>query len=64
MPGSAEVVHPVPVDDVAGWATTLATTFLDDVAGDDHQRDIDALRRSWDGRRRWGARSERRHHPR
>ncbi len=52
-----EVVHPVHIDEVDGWASTLATTFLDDTSPEDHARLVNALRQSWDAERRWGARA-------
>lgn len=52
----AEIVHPLPADAVEGWAATMMTAFLGDASGEDFQRIVEILRRSWDPERRWGAR--------
>jgi predicted acetyltransferase len=53
-----EVVNPVPADQIRPWLTNLATTFLDDTAGEDFDRDVEAYRRDWFGDRSWGARAD------
>lgn len=52
-----EVVNPVPADEVRQWLTSLATTFLNDTAGDDFDRAVAAYRREWYPERTWGARA-------
>jgi len=51
-----EIVHPVPVEEVAGWVETMAITFLENPADEQHRNWIDTLRRDWLPDRFWGAR--------
>jgi predicted acetyltransferase len=53
---TVEIVHPVPVDDVAAWTKTMAVTFLENPAGDQHKNWIKSLQRDWLPDRFWGAR--------
>jgi predicted acetyltransferase len=53
-----EIVHPVPVDEVRAWASTLAVTFLNDPQGDSFDRYIAARARDWATFRSWGARAD------
>src|SRR6266540_3996672 len=55
---AVEIVHPLPVDEVKGWAATMATAFLEQPGGEEHERWVDAFRLSWDAERRWGARAD------
>src|SRR5882757_4164079 len=51
-----EIVHPVPVEEVAGWAKPMTVTFLGNPTGDAHEKWLDAQRRDWLPDRFWGAR--------
>ncbi len=51
-----ELVNPVPVDEVPGWASAMATTFLREPDGPEAARRIDVLTRCWEPARAWGAR--------
>jgi len=53
---SVEIVHPVSVDDVEGWAKTMTVTFLENPADEQHRNWLDCLRRDWLPDRFWGAR--------
>jgi predicted acetyltransferase len=53
---SVEIVHPVPVEDLPGWAKTMTVTFLGNPTGDAHEKWLDAQRRDWLPDRFWGAR--------
>ncbi len=53
-----ELVNPVPVDEVPGWASAMATTFLREPDGPEAARRIDVLTRCWEPARAWGARDE------
>jgi len=55
---AVEIVHPLPVDEVKGWAATMATAFLEQPGGEEHERWADVIRLSWDAERRWGARAD------
>lgn len=55
-PSDPEVVHPVPVEEVPGWAGAMASTFLHDPHNAEATRRTDLLRRVWDAERAWGAR--------
>lgn len=52
-----EIVHPVPVEEVPGWAETLAITFLDDPSSDESARWIEKMSRWWLPERFWGVRA-------
>jgi predicted acetyltransferase len=51
-----ELVNPVAVEEVPGWARAMATTFLRDPEGSENGRRIDGLSRAWDPARAWGVR--------
>lgn len=51
-----EIVHPVPLDEVERWAEAMAITFVEYVANEQSQRQLDGLRRDWLPDRFWGAR--------
>lgn len=53
---SAEIVHPVAVEDVPDWANAMAVTFFENPANDGYQRWVESLRRNWLPDRFWGAR--------
>jgi len=53
-----EIVHPVPVEEVAGWAKPMTVTFLGNPTGDAHEKWLDAQRRDWLPDRFWGARDQ------
>ncbi len=51
---TAELVHPVSVDEIVPWSRSMVSTFLDDP---DHASSfVDRWRPDWDGDRAWGAR--------
>ncbi|MEP7179557.1 MAG: GNAT family N-acetyltransferase [Pseudonocardiales bacterium] len=52
-----EIVNPVAVDEVRPWLAALATTFLDDTAGETFDRMVEMWRRDWYSDRCWGARA-------
>jgi predicted acetyltransferase len=52
----AELVNPVPVDEVAAWVAAMATTFLTDRGSARVQGMVDQLTRRWDPGRAWGVR--------
>jgi predicted acetyltransferase len=52
----AELVNPIPADEVAGWSRAMATTFLQDPDGPQSARRVDVLTRAWDPDRAWGVR--------
>lgn len=54
---AVEIVHPLPVDEVKDWATTMTTAYLVELDGG-HRRRVEDLRLSWDAERRWGARAD------
>jgi predicted acetyltransferase len=51
-----EVVNPILVDEVPGWARAMAATFLEDPDGPSTARRVGVLARGWDPARAWGAR--------
>ncbi len=51
-----EIVHPVHVDDAAGWLTALATTLLGTPWDDNFPHRLDRWKRDWDDVRTWGVR--------
>jgi predicted acetyltransferase len=53
-----EIVHPVPVEEVPGWAETMAITFLSDPTDEGNRRNVERLQRSWLPDRFWGARAD------
>ena len=53
---TAEIVHPVPVAVLPAWARSASTTFLGDPRSQRTVDWIDALGRTWDPDRAWGAR--------
>jgi predicted acetyltransferase len=53
----AEIVHPVPVDEVPAWAETLSISFLDDPSDERSQRFTARMQRDWLPDRFWGARA-------
>jgi predicted acetyltransferase len=55
-PVTPELVNPVPVEEVPGWARAMASTFLGDPAGPATARRIDILSRRWEPERAWGVR--------
>jgi predicted acetyltransferase len=55
-PSGPELVNPIPVEQVPGWARAMATTFLADPNGGESARRTDLLGRRWDPMRAWGAR--------
>jgi predicted acetyltransferase len=55
---AAEIIHPVALDDVGPWVRTMATTFLQDPAGEDAEHWIEQTASRWDGARTWGARAD------
>jgi len=55
-PFVTELVNPVAVEAIPGWARAMATTFLRDPDGPQAARRIDLLTRSWDPTRAWGVR--------
>ncbi len=58
MPSSvAEVVNPIAPEEIADWARSMASTFLDDPAGPDSARRLRLLERAWEPERAWGARA-------
>jgi predicted acetyltransferase len=52
-----EIINPIPVDEVPGWLTTMATTFLDDPSSAHVARWAAARARNWIPERAWGAQS-------
>ena len=52
----AELVHPVPAEEIPGWARSMAAGFLSDPHDAQAQRGIDQLARRWEPSRAWGAR--------
>ena len=50
-----QLVNPVAVPEVDGWARAMASTFLRDPHGGEMGRWIDDLQRRWDPARSWGA---------
>lgn len=52
----AELIHPVPVEEVEAWAATMATTFLADRGTMRAQGWVDQLVERWDPDRSWGVR--------
>jgi predicted acetyltransferase len=52
----AELVNPIPAEEVPGWTRAMATTFLGDPDGPQTARRIDVLGRSWEPARAWGVR--------
>ncbi len=52
----AELVNPVPAEEIPGWARAMITTFLGDPDGPQTPRRIDLLERGWDSARAWGVR--------
>jgi predicted acetyltransferase len=58
MPASVpELVHPIPVEEVPGWARAMTATFLGDPDGPPAARRIDLLTRGWNPARAWGVRA-------
>jgi hypothetical protein len=55
-PSVPELVHPIPVEEVSGWARTMTAAFLGDPDGQPTARRIDLLTRGWDPARAWGVR--------
>jgi predicted acetyltransferase len=55
-PGVAEIVHPVPVEEVASWSRTMFATFLGDPTGAAAAVRTEHLVREWEATRAWGAR--------
>jgi predicted acetyltransferase len=53
---SVEIVHPVPAEEIAGWAEAMAVTFLEYPGDEPNKRRVEALRRDWLPTRFWGAR--------
>ncbi len=53
---SAEIVHPVPVEEVAGWVKPMATTFLEEPESERTDGWAANHARSWRPERTWGAR--------
>ena len=51
-----EIVHPVHVDDAAGWLTALATTLLGTPWDENFPLRLDRWTREWDDIRTWGVR--------
>ena len=51
-----EIVNPVPAEEIAQWAATMAVTFHGDPAGPGISRRVTMLERGWDPDRAWGAR--------
>lgn len=56
----AEVINPVPVDEVPAWLRAVVGTFLDDPQGPDAKRWEQVLPRIWEPERAWGARDRER----
>ena len=52
--GRAEVVNPVPVEEVDPWTRSMATTFIQNPGGDSVQGWVDQLRRRWQPERTLG----------
>jgi predicted acetyltransferase len=55
-PLAPELVNPIPVEETAGWARAMSTTFLGEPDGPQAARRTDLLTRSWDPTRAWGVR--------
>ena len=53
---SVEIVHPLPIEALEGWARTMAITFLDSPEAEDQRRWRDAMRLLWTPEHYWGAR--------
>ena len=51
-----ELVNPVAVDEIGGWARAMVTAFLGDPDAPDAARRAALLRDRWDGERAWGGR--------
>lgn len=51
-----DLVNPIPLEEVPGWARAMSATFLTDPDGDVTARRIDLLRRGWEPDRAWGVR--------
>ncbi len=51
-----EIVHPVHVDDAAGWLTAVATTLLGTPWDENFPLRLDRWTRDWDDVRTWGVR--------
>ena len=56
MAPMAEIVNPVPAEEIPGWTRALAATFLGDPDGAGTARRTELLRRGWEPERAWGAR--------
>lgn len=52
----AELVHPVPADEIPDWMRSMAAGFLGDPDDAQLPRRVEALRRVWEPGRAWGAR--------
>ncbi|MDQ6730580.1 MAG: hypothetical protein M3022_09820 [Actinomycetota bacterium] len=58
MPSSvAEVVNPIALEEIADWARSMASTFLDDPVGSDSARRRGLLERVSEPDRAWEARA-------
>jgi len=53
---SPELVNPIDAGEVAGWAATMATTFLEEREGEDAARWERNFAREWQPARTWGVR--------
>jgi predicted acetyltransferase len=49
-----EIVHPVPVDEAAGWLAAMETTFFGDPHAEQFAREVEHRRRYWLADRAWG----------
>jgi predicted acetyltransferase len=49
-----ELVNPIPLEDVDGWARAMASTFLSNPDGPETERRIEMMRRGWEPGRAWG----------
>jgi predicted acetyltransferase len=52
----AEIVHPIPSEEIRGWFRTMVSTFLDDPDGEEAVRGTETLAREWKPDRNWGVR--------
>ncbi|HJQ42238.1 MAG TPA: GNAT family N-acetyltransferase [Jatrophihabitantaceae bacterium] len=53
-----DIVHPVDASEIRGLLATLATTFLDEAAGENFERFVTAWTREWHIVRPWAARAD------
>jgi predicted acetyltransferase len=55
-PLPAEIVHPIPSEELRGWFRSMVGTFLDDPDGEEAVRGTETVAREWKPERNWGVR--------